>query len=306
LLAYSCPFPFLQSLAITLDTEPGQNPRLLAYASATDFVADEDTIEEGEKEASPMTEEGQSQEEQLQLSPAERAEAAEVEKEKERIQQEKRLIQLDVQVDRYLSDELVRSPVDFSLPSGYQVYDATEDEISRRKRASLPPINWSVEYAITPRSDLTVGKTTENLRKIIERRTGLAPLVLPNLEALKEREELREKELSKNKSALERFYEDRRNGIVMSMPLAPGQVEVGSGGDVKKEGVLRAGTKEGDIEAAKADLREEESAAAAPTQQWKRKTSAVDRLRELARLGKEDKDREALADALELYERRGD
>jgi hypothetical protein len=206
-----------------------------------------------------------------------------------------RTLQLDVQVDRYLGEELVKGPVDFTIPTGYRINDTMEDEISRRKRASLPPLIWSVEYSITPRSDLPQKKVKENLHKIMSRKENLAPLILPNLEALNERERLREEELSKDEAVLQKFYEDRKSGLAMGMPVAPGQIQA-------EELMVSVGASDGDAVAASADAKE----AKERPQQWKKRTSAIERLRELARLGKEDKDKEALTDTLEMYERRGD
>jgi hypothetical protein len=208
-----------------------------------------------------------------------------------------KVLQLDVLVDRYLGDELVKGPVDFTVPTGYRINEAMEDEISRRKRASLPTLNWSIEYSITPRSDLTQRQVKENLKKTMQRKEGLAPLILPNIAALNERERMREEELSKDEAVLAKFFEDRKSGLAMGMPMAPGQVQA-------DELKVSIGTKDEDgVDTASADLKEADEK---PVQQWKKRTNAIERLRELARLGKEDKDREALTDSLELYERRGD
>lgn len=215
---------------------------------------------------------------------------------------EKKLLQLDIQVDRYLGEDLVRGPVDFSLPNGYRINLATEDEITRRKRASLPPLDWSLEYSITPRSDLSAEATSENLQKIMSRKEGLAPLILPNLEALNEREKLRELELSVNETALQKFFEDRKSGAAVGMPAAPGQVSTGEHQAVSSDtGDVKT------VDANQEDAQTEVSAEVAPSsQKWKRQTNAIERLRELARLGKQDKDRDALTDLMQIYERRGD
>lgn len=248
----------LKSLRLTMDTELGQNPKMLMFAQAED------------NDGTP-TREGE-------------------------------LLQLDVQVDRYLSDALVKGPVDFALPYGYGVDDASEDEIRRRERADLPPLNWSVEYSVSPRSDLSTATTREHLRKIQARLETVAPLISPNLEALNEREQMRERELSKNEAALQQFYDDRRSGAASGMPVVPGQVTA-------RERVVRVGTGEGELESANADLKENErgeapSSGQHATQQWKKVTPSIDRLRELARLGKADKQLQELTDRLEVYERR--
>lgn len=215
-------------------------------------------------------------------------------------QRGKDLIQLDVQVDRYLGDDLVKGPVDFTTPTAYRINEGMEDEITRRKRANLPPLNWSLEYMIKPRMDLTPHQVQENLRNILARKEGLSPLILPNMELLNERERMREQELSKNEAALQKFYEDRKSGLAMGMPPAPGQISLG-----EREDKVSVGATDGDAQAASADVKEAKAGEARGKQLWKKKTSAVERLRQLARLGKEDKDRDALTDPLEIYERRG-
>lgn len=300
-----------QSLKITLDTEQRENPTMFAFVQAVEEGEAEDTVQEGvavedgfEETLDPveddeLTDASAANEGIVADSDA----AAEVGAEEEQCEEDgkagrrHKVLQLDVVVDRYLGDELVKGPVDFTVPSGYRVNEAMEDEISRRKRASLPPLNWSIEYSITPRHDLTQRQIKEKLQKTMQRKEDLAPLILPNIAALNERERLREEELSKDEAVLARFYQDRKSGLAMGMPVAPGQIQA-------EELKVSVGSKDEDgVDAASADLKEGNEK---PVQQWKKRTSAIERLRELARLGKEDKDREALTDSLELYERRGD
>ncbi|UZJ57292.1 hypothetical protein CBS101457_006612 [Exobasidium rhododendri] len=290
-----------RSLRITLDTEPGENPKMLAFAKYVD-EAGVDTKEEAAQE--------QEEEEVLRADESEHAldtkDTAEesLGEEKESIEREKALrdrslLQLDVQVDRYLGDELVLGPVDFNTPSGYRINNAMEDEITRRKRSSLPPLHWSIEYRITPRGDLNIHDTQENLRKIIARGEGLSPLILPNMQALNEREKMRERELSKNESALQKYYEDRKNGVALGMPSAPGQLKVG-------ESSLGGTDTASKSSAAESEKVKEEKEGKEPVQRWKKNTVGVERLRELSRIGQQDKLEEAVNDRMILYERRGD
>ncbi|PWN33766.1 Pet127-domain-containing protein [Meira miltonrushii] len=237
---------------------------------------------------------------------------------------------LEVHVDRYLSGALVHGPVNFSQPKGYSIDVSREDEIARRERLELPPLEWKVEYRITPRSELTEEETEAKLQKVRKRQTNLAALLLPNVEALNERERERELQLSKNPEALEKFLEDRRTGKAAGMPPAPGQVVLGVTDDVSSqeaeavrmleeqeveesqsesatdEQIHLASVDNGDDVTARADIPERPIAQDKGSQQkWVRETKRVKRLRRLARLGQQDKDEREKTDKLELYERRG-
>lgn len=277
----------MQTLRITVDTQLGDDPRLTIFAQPDGADPDDPSAE-------------------------------------------KRLLQFDVQVDRYLSDSLVQGPVDFNAPQGYEIDPAKEDEIARRQRAELPPLKWSVEYAIRPRADLSVAATKENLQRVRSRQAIVAPLTLPNVSAINEREALREATLAENQEALEQYYRDRETGVAMGMPRAPGQVPVGKsaphargsasaphailpksskGGDASSA-VHVVSVDDGDVVAAGADLNEKTSAQApsdlpAPTR-WTKQNERQERLRQLARLGREDQDRAEQSDRLQIYEPRGE
>lgn len=238
---------------------------------------------------------------------------------------------LQVHVDRYLSGDLVHGPVNFSQPKGYTIDVSSEDEIARRERSELPPLEWKVEYSITPRSELTEEETEAKLRKVRKRQTNLAALLMPNVEALNERERERELQLSKNPEALEKFLEDRRTGKAPGMPPAPGQVVLGitdnvsskeaesdrSSEEQEVEEESQSGmTTDGKIHLASVDNGDEVTARAdiperpiaqdkGSEQKWIRETKRVKRLRRLARLGQQDKDEREKTDKFELYERRG-
>ncbi|MCO5589751.1 hypothetical protein L7F22_043720 [Adiantum nelumboides] len=240
-------------------------------------------------------------------------------------------ILLEVHVDRYLSGALVHGPVNFSQPKGYAIDVSREDEIARRERSELPPLEWKVEYSITPRSDLSQEETETKLQRVRKRQTNLAALLLPNVEALNERERERELQLSKNPEALEKFLEDRRTGKAPGMPPAPGQVVLGvtnenslqdtealktlgeqevgeeSKNDTTDDGKIHlASIDNGDDLTARADIPERPIEQDKGTQQkWVRQTKVVKRLRRLARLGQQDKDEREKTDKLEMYERRG-
>lgn len=257
-------------------------------------------------------------------------------KEKETSMEKNKTLLLDVQVDRYLSEALVHGPVDFSQPKGYAIDVSKEDEIARRERSELPPLEWKVEYSVTPRSDLSQEETEAKLEKVQNRRTGVASLLLPNVEALNERERERELQLSKNPEALEKFLEDRRTGKAAGMPLAPGQFvlginkkvtseeESGSNSEIERgeadlgsqgetindeqiSNVHLVSIDSGDHLTARADIPERPIAQDIGSQQqkWVKESRTVKRLRRLARLGQKDKDEREKTDKLEMYERRG-
>lgn len=138
-----------------------------------------------------------------------------------------KLTLFEVHVDRYLSGSLVQGPVDFSVPEGYSIDVSREDEILRRERRGLPPLNWSIEYSIKPRTDMNAEATLERLQKVLHRQQSVAPLLMPNVEALNARERSRQEALAANPEALKKFLDDRRTGVAAGMPIAPGQIVLG-------------------------------------------------------------------------------
>ncbi|SJX66031.1 related to PET127-component of mitochondrial translation system [Sporisorium reilianum f. sp. reilianum] len=134
------------------------------------------------------------------------------------------IAQLDVTVDRYLDSGLMLGPVDFSHLPGRRIDPMSDDEIERRLRASLPPVRWEIDYSISPRPDLTEAKIRTHLDAVRAKQASLNSLILPNVEALNQRERYRTDELAKNPDALARFLEERKTGVAAGMPLAPGQV----------------------------------------------------------------------------------
>lgn len=138
------------------------------------------------------------------------------------------IAQLDISVDRYLDGGLMLGPVDFSCLPGRRIDPMTDDEIERRLRSSLPPVRWEIDYSVSPRPDLTEAAVRKNLDGVRARQASLNSLILPNVEALNEREKFRTQQLAANPAALERFLEERRSGIAAGMPLAPGQLSADS------------------------------------------------------------------------------
>lgn len=226
--------------------------------------------------------------------------------------QNDRLMQFDVQVDRYLSDSLVKGPIDFNAPKGHGIDASSEDEISRRRRAKLPPLKWNIEYSIQPRSDLSMEVTQANLAKVRSRQALVAPLIMPNVRAINERERQREKALSQNQDALARYLRERETGVAIGMPPAPGQVPAGfyaqelslDSETSASNGIHVVSVDDGDTAAAQANLDEE---IAQPTsQRWTQQTERVERLRQLSRLGKQDKETQDKVDTFQMYERKGE
>nr|CDI56386.1 related to PET127-component of mitochondrial translation system [Melanopsichium pennsylvanicum 4] len=134
------------------------------------------------------------------------------------------IAQLDISVDRYLDQALMLGPIDFSHLPGRRIDPLSDDEIERRLRSSLPSVKWEIDYRIDPRPDLTQGAIRKNLDNVRAKQASLNSLILPNVEALNQREQYRTEELSKNPQALERFLEERKSGVAAGMPLAPGQM----------------------------------------------------------------------------------
>lgn len=135
----------------------------------------------------------------------------------------RKIAQLDVTVDRYLDGKLVRGPVDFTLLPGRKIDWSTDDEIERRLRQTLPEVRWEVDYQFSPRPDLTEEEIFANLQMVRNKQASMSTLILPNVEALNEREQYRLRTLAENPAALQRFLQERASGVAAGMPLAPGQ-----------------------------------------------------------------------------------
>ena len=134
-----------------------------------------------------------------------------------------RILQLDVVLDRYLNNALVRGPVDFVKFCGPMTEAELEDMHCGRSKSKLSDVQWYVDYCITPRNDLSEKKTRQNLQEIRNRQRLMRTMTMPNVEMLDEREKERLYVLSKQPGALERFLHERENGQAIGMPLAPGQ-----------------------------------------------------------------------------------
>ncbi|GAC72395.1 hypothetical protein PANT_7d00077 [Moesziomyces antarcticus T-34] len=200
------------------------------------------------------------------------------------------IVQLDITVDRYLDGGLVLGPVDFSFLPGRRIDPMNEDEIERRLRQSLPPVRWEVDYRISPRSDLTEAKIRANLQAVRDRQASLGSLILPNVEALNEREQFRTTELAKNPEALKRFLEERASGVAAGMPLAPGQrsAEAASNEAVPQDALVAAD---------KSPRRKQ-----AETRFIRMRNIRTLRLRELAKLGAKDAVHQKSTDKHILYQ----
>ncbi|PWN96183.1 Pet127-domain-containing protein, partial [Tilletiopsis washingtonensis] len=133
------------------------------------------------------------------------------------------IVQLQVLLDRYLDGQLVQGPVDFSAAAGRRVDARSDDEPSRRARAELPPVQWDVEWAISPCASLSEADIRENLAKVRARQSIFNELSLPNIDSLNARDEERLEELASNPEALARFKAERAAGTAAGMPTAPGQ-----------------------------------------------------------------------------------
>lgn len=84
----------------------------------------------------------------------------------------------------------------------------------------------SLDYIIRPRTDLDQKAIEEVQGAAVERQRNMAALILPNIDAVNEREYKLEEELSRNPAALQKYKEDKRSGVASGMPAAPGQVDL--------------------------------------------------------------------------------
>ncbi|PKI84600.1 Pet127p [Malassezia vespertilionis] len=137
----------------------------------------------------------------------------------------KKITQLDVSMDRYLNDALVRGPVDATALYGPLSEAQLEDmRCGRTKLPGKKGLSWHVEYAIAPRHDLTEDQIRKHLGEIRRRQQALQVMCQPNVDLLNAREEHRVNVLAKRSKSLGRFLHERENGIAVGMPLAPGQL----------------------------------------------------------------------------------
>lgn len=135
------------------------------------------------------------------------------------------IMQMDVTMDRYLNDALVRGPVDPAMLHGPATAAQWEDvRTGRATGTNLAELDWHVDYCITPRKDLSAAHMRNNLQDIRQRQQTLQSMCVPNVEKLNEREAYRIDVLSQRESALKRFLQERENGVAMGMPRAPGQL----------------------------------------------------------------------------------
>ncbi|TKY87767.1 hypothetical protein EX895_003348 [Sporisorium graminicola] len=209
------------------------------------------------------------------------------------------IAQLDITVDRYLDGGLMLGPVDFSHLPGRRIDPFSDDEIERRMRSSLPAVRWEIDYSISPRPDLTESKIRTHLDAVRAKQASLNSLILPNVEALNERERYRTDELAKNPEALARFLEERKTGVAAGMPLAPGQV---SAAQATTEGVAKEAPLPEDVldpTSASSPRRKQ-----AESRFIRLRNARTLRMRELAKLGAKDAKDSNRDDKLILYQPR--
>ncbi|KAE8271674.1 hypothetical protein A4X09_0g677 [Tilletia walkeri] len=136
------------------------------------------------------------------------------------------IVQIDVKVDRFLDGQRIHgAPVDFASVPGRGINNFKEDEIARRLRQNLTPLQWSVDYVIQPRSDLTEAETRRHLSTVRSTQLSVSSLTVPNLEAVAAREAELEERMRQygGEEAVERWRLERRDGRIGRMPRAPGQ-----------------------------------------------------------------------------------
>ncbi|WFD43312.1 hypothetical protein MPSI1_001973 [Malassezia psittaci] len=138
---------------------------------------------------------------------------------------QQRIMQFDVSMDRYLNDALVRGPVD---AAGLQSVSESSSREPHAKSHTTQPgqrsLSWYVDYCILPRRDLSAAQMRKNLQEVRQRQNAMQSMVVPNVEKLNQLEKYRIDTLAKRPEALKRFLEERENGKAIGMPLAPGQL----------------------------------------------------------------------------------
>ncbi|CAD6886753.1 unnamed protein product [Tilletia controversa] len=239
---------------------------------------------------------------------------------------QRKIVQLDVKVDRWLDGNMVHGvPVDFTSPPGRAVNSLKEDEIARRSRQKLGPLQWDVDYVIQPRGDLTEAETNRHLNVARAAQLSVSSLTMPNLDAVATREAELEERMRQygGEEAVERWRSERRDGRIGRMPRAPGQkplsglegteeeavAAVEGEADGGSEGSVAATSEDGESAAGAAEAastsQDDAAAAAAASRDlphislldrgeglWTTRLSALRRvqhLRELARLGAQDR-----------------
>ncbi|KAK0536498.1 hypothetical protein OC835_002005 [Tilletia horrida] len=229
-----------QSLKLTLSVSEGKDPHMTVYAEPAELSPESQQssskpqIQEPKSEQNPF---GQSIDQAIANSSSETPQPL----------GNRSLVQIDVKVDRYLNGALVQGqPVDFAAVPGRAINFLKEDEIARRQRQKMAPLDWTVDYIIQPRSDLNEADVARHLQKIRGLQVSISSLTMPNLEAVAAREAELEAILLKTggEAAVERWKMERREGKIGRMPRAPGQApvagedaeEAASGLDVEEDG----------------------------------------------------------------------
>lgn len=138
------------------------------------------------------------------------------------------------------------------------------------------------------------------------KQSSITALVLPNVDAINERERYRETQLAANPKALRRFLEERKNGIAPGMPRVPGQAPI-----KEPSQTVSSHSKSGDDKSdpsKKADGQAKAGGESPPPTEppraarWRKaREQGLLRLRELARLGAADAAASARDDPLQQY-----
>ncbi|CEH16591.1 UNCHARACTERIZED [Ceraceosorus bombacis] len=202
------------------------------------------------------------------------------------------IAQLEVLMDRYLDGNLVRGPVDFSSLPGRSVDVRSENEILKRARDALNPVDWQVEWSINPQPHLSEATIRRNLEDVRARQQAFANLSLPNARALDDRDEELLQTLASNPDALKRFLEERSKGI--GLPAAPGQSRSGPEASQAKDSHASSPTSTPSNGKNLPD-------AAPASIFWKEATSDQISMRALARLGARDTALQEAEDRFDIW-----
>lgn len=282
-----------------------------------------------------------------QQSPEAKAAEEETEQRNEQQQQKSRgggpaikfrgdLSLLEVSVDRYVDGLYAHGAIDFTPPK------SPRDRLSRRERrgaaqavktanANAEPESESeseptaaddadaehptedtgapvleLEYSVI-KSNKSPQEVQNSLRRIREQQKSVTQLVLPNVEAVNDRERRLAAELSVDPIALQRYRDDKRSGVAIGMPRAPGQVELflTDDGDVIAGGSGIAGKSSGEKkkEQKKEEQQQQKSKDPGVNYQWRQPDRKIHEMRALARQGAASfakQDKNAVA---QIYER---
>lgn len=237
----------------------------------------------------------------------------------------------DVVVDRFVNGRYARGAIDFkskALEQEARGNDGGGGANTAAEESSTstppPPPSLTLDYAVVLRDDVPASTVRNYLSLIRAKQTSISQLVMPNIDAVNDRERRLQAELARNPLALQRYAADKKSGVAIGLPRAPGQVDlfsVDEGGVVADESDV--GAKDtGDAPSVNAASSPSPSpppsslqSSPSPSPQssssnihysWRKPSRRIDSLRELSRKGAASllQEEERNGGEPEMYERR--